>query len=71
MRKKLSGWTGAIPPEIVACGDKWIVDRFKKLCAEAQDVLYMQKGATRTKKEEDLNKRLKDLIYEAKRRGNG
>jgi len=64
---KRSGWEGPIPPEIVNCGDMWITQRFKKLCAEASDVLFMQQGQARKKREEELNRSLDELIRQARR----
>lgn len=65
---KRSGWEGPLPPEIVKCADRWIIERFKKLCAEAQDVLYMKVGDARTKQEKRLNEALESLIQEARRK---
>lgn len=65
---KPSGWQGAIPPEIVQCNDRWISERFKKLCREAEEVLYMRKGSeVRSKHEVRLNNALAELIQEARR----
>jgi hypothetical protein len=62
---KRSGWQGPVPPAIVRCSDHWITQRFKKLCAEASDVLYLPKGEQRKKREAELNQKLKELIQQA------
>lgn len=62
-----SGWEGPIPPEIAKCSDRWVIERFKKLCREAEDVLYMRNGEARTKQEKRLNEALASLILEARR----
>lgn len=65
---KRSGWEGAVPKEIIQCGDMWVTKRFKDLCKEASDVLYMSRGSdARKKKEEELNRQLDDLIKQARR----
>ena len=65
--KKASGWSGPIPPAIAKCNDMWVARGFKKLCKEAQEVLYMQKSERRDEREAELNRRLADLIHQAER----
>ena len=67
-RVKRSAWEGPIPPEIMQCSDMFIVDRFKKLVREANEVLGMQGGHRKDEKIKSLNERLEDLVHQAKRK---
>ena len=65
--RKFSAWEGPVPPEIMQCGDMFVTQRFKKLVREANEVLYMHPGKRREDKIKEMNKRLDELVNEAKR----